>query len=95
MNRRAFLTGLVASSAIAACPAAVEAALTAAPAMTWEQWYERWVIDASAVISDAFVDQIIFGVGAYKQCDEYPYVKRIDPRTLPRIESPYQFQGLL
>lgn len=82
MNRRAFLTGLVATSALAACPAAVEAALVSAPIADWQAYFLQWQSDAMDVFVKVWEDQIIYGIGAYQTCDEYPFVRRVDPMTL-------------
>ena len=82
MNRRVFLTSLVASSAIAACPAAVEAALIAAPVTNWQAYFEQWMKDSADVLCKCWEDQIIYGVCAYAHTTIYPYVRRIDPATL-------------
>jgi hypothetical protein len=91
MNRRAFLTGLIASSALATCPIAIEAVLTAAPVTNWEAYFEQWQRDAIDIMVKCWEDQIIYGTSAYKTTDVYPFIERIDPMTL---ELPHLRGGL-
>jgi hypothetical protein len=91
MNRRAFLIGLTATSAIAACPAAIEAVLAQAPETEWKACFEQWIKDTTDVFVKVWEDQIIYGVGAYEYTDTYPYIERLDPRTLP---PPIERKGL-
>jgi hypothetical protein len=91
MNRRAFLAGLVASTAIAACPAAVEVALSSAPATDWKAYFEQWMKDASNELVKCWEDQILYGISACKHTSAYPYIQRIDPIML---EAPTRRGGL-
>lgn len=91
MNRRAFLTNLIASTALAACPAAIEAVLSSAPTINYNAYLEQWMKDALDVLFKCWEDEIIYGVSAYRHIDTYPYVQRIDPLTL---ELPHLRGGL-
>lgn len=82
MNRRDLLLGLAASTAIAACPAAIEAAIIATPVVDWRIWWDQWQKDALDVLVKCWEDQIIYGTSAHESCKEYPYVRRIDPTLL-------------
>lgn len=82
MNRRAFLTSLVATSALAACPAVVEAVLVNAPEVDFKVFFQKWYEEAMGVMMQCYEDQIIYGTYAYERSDLYPYIRRIDPREL-------------
>lgn len=82
MDRRSFLAGLVATTALAACPAAVEAVIAAAPVIDFKAYYEQWMKDAMDILVRCWEDQIIYGTSAHRHTDIYPFIERIDPRTL-------------
>lgn len=83
MNRRAFLTGLIATTALAPCAIAVDAVIASTPALDWKTYIEQWYSDASDVMIKVCEDQIIWGVGAWRNIETYPFIERIDPHSLP------------
>jgi hypothetical protein len=89
MDRRSFLMGLVATTTLAACPAAIEAVIATAPVIDFKAYYEQWMKDALSVLADCWSDMIIYGTSVYRYTDAYPFVERIDPRTL----SPPHLRG--
>ena len=91
MNRRAFLTGLIASTTLAINTTAVEIVLAAAPEIDWKTYFEQWVKDAMAVHIRCWEDQIIYGVAAWRNTETYPYIERVDPAELP---APDRIGGL-
>lgn len=92
MNRREFFAGLSASVAIAITPAIADTVVAAAPVADWHKWYDQWQKDALDVFIQCWEDQICYGVSAYERTDIYPFVRRIDPLTLP---APATTGGLL
>lgn len=87
MNRHAFLTGLLATSAIAMGPAIVETIMAAAPELDWETYFEKWMQDVIAIHVQCWEDMIIYGTSAWIETDTYPYIARIDPRELERPKT--------
>lgn len=86
MNRRAFLKGCAA----VAVASQVVPSLVTTPAMElledFEQLkasYEQWLKDTADIFSDCFSNTIIFGVGAIRQVEQYPYIESVDPYQLP------------
>lgn len=83
MNRRDLLRGIAATLTVAACPTIVEAAVEALPETNWVTWFDQWQRDALDVLVQVWEDILLYGNGAYEHTNVYPYVRRIDPATLP------------
>lgn len=82
MNRRAFITGLIASTALASNPIVIEAVLAASPEVDYKIYIEKWVKDVSSVFAECHIDLLLYGTMAHEHCDTYPYIRRVDPATL-------------
>lgn len=95
MNKRTFLLGLSTTIGAALTPAMVEVVVATTPAVDWKAYFNKWVDDWSQVYSDYISDMIIYGRGALRTINTYPYIERVDPMTVEYIPDPHAFQGLL
>ena len=44
--------------------------------------YTQWLRDTNPIWQDFHENQFIFGIGALKQIDDYPYIESVHPRDL-------------
>jgi hypothetical protein len=94
MNRRAFISGALATFGIAAAPHTVDSLLALAPSedtLNSQAFWDQWCRDIGKVIGDCWMDQTLYGTSAFRQCEAYPYIERIPPAE---ISLPYPRPGL-
>lgn len=94
MNRRAFLTGILASAGVVAIGAPAVAEIVD-PAIGAEAYYEQWQRAIIAVIQEHYENLMIYGRSAILHCDEYPFVRVIQPADMYANAVPERFRGLL
>ena len=75
MNRRSFLKGLAAAF-VAANALPIKAAIPTEP------WMEEWLAAIAPIYSDYISNITIWGVGALKETDDYPFIRSIAPYDL-------------
>ena len=78
MNRRDFLVGIAATAAItSAIPAlSIEAPISA------KVWYDQWLTDTTSIWVNFYENMLIYGTGAIKHIDEYPFIQSVSPKDL-------------
>lgn len=74
MNRRQFLTRLFGAAAVAALPPL--------PRLLTNCTIEDWVRAIVVVQQDFICDRVMFGIGMLESCDEFPFIRTVDPAKL-------------
>jgi hypothetical protein len=94
MNRRDFLTGLVAASGITIAGTMPVQLLEPIPIgpLSFDTWHQAFM----KAYLDMYENLFLFGVGALEYTEEFPYVRSIHPKNMT-IDFPPQNQlkGLL
>lgn len=98
MNRRDFLYGCAAiavanTSGLAVAPDNGPHNMTATEVeAAYRAYYKQWQNDTANIFVDYFNNTILFGIGALRQIEEYPYIESVDPADL---QMPATLGGLL
>jgi hypothetical protein len=89
VNRRAFLLGLIGSTATAVAPQTIDRVLLVAPSTenAGELYLRQWYFDAMPILMRYQSDILIFGCAAMRYTDKYPFVECVDPAEIIWVKS--------
>ena len=76
-SRRSFLKGLA-----AALVAANAMPLKVVGQLPGDLWYKEWLAAIAPIYSDYISNIMIWGVGALKEVDDFPYIRAVSPYEL-------------
>lgn len=91
MNRRDFLHGLAVTAAVIGIAPAMPTIPMSAKTNA-ELWYTEWLKDTAHVWVEHYNNTILYGIGAIRRIEEYPYVESV---PLSELTIPPSSGGLL